>query len=481
MKIVHVVGWYYPDFIGGTEGYVAGLSARLRAQGHRVWVAAPNQGATGESTYEHAGIPVYRYPTPLTPSRDECQGRSAVRGTEQLQAWLSRLRPDVVHFHSFTTGIGLPELRAARDAGARVVVTNHLGSLGFICQRGTLMRWGEELCDGIAEPVKCAACELQHMGVPKPVASVLAAVGDQAGEAARLLPASLGSALGMPALIRHNQRQQRDMLALVDRFVLLNEWAMRVVVANGAPADKLELNRLGVSHRITRKPAPDRRPTTAPVKIGYLGRLVAIKGVFDLARAFKSLPSDAAMTLEFRGPIHDEETRSVSARLREMLSDDPRVRFADPVPPEKASELLSEYDVLCCPSVWFENGPTVALEAQAAGTPVIGTRIGAMAEFIRDDVDGRLTEPGDWRELGVILAEIAANPAGTVDRWRAALPVVRTMDDVSADYLTLYTSLPVREKAPDDCTDDERSHESLSQAHRAARSLPGDPLLVPGS
>ena len=45
---------------------------------------------------------------------------------------------------------------------------------------------------------------------------------------------------------------------------------------------------------------------------------------------------------------------------------------------------MRSLDVLLVPSRWFENGPTVVHEAFAAGTPVVGTRIGAMPELIRD-------------------------------------------------------------------------------------------------
>ena len=33
----------------------------------------------------------------------------------------------------------------------------HAG-LGYLCQKGTMMRWGRELCDGVAAPEKCTAC-----------------------------------------------------------------------------------------------------------------------------------------------------------------------------------------------------------------------------------------------------------------------------------------------------------------------------------
>ena len=50
---------------------------------------------------------------PAEPTRDEAYHRVPVRGAEQLYAWLAEERPDILHVHSFTTGVGLPEFRAA--------------------------------------------------------------------------------------------------------------------------------------------------------------------------------------------------------------------------------------------------------------------------------------------------------------------------------------------------------------------------------
>ncbi len=188
MKIVQAVGWYHPDSLGGTEGYVAGLCRRLRAAGQEVLVAAPDPGGVAERRYEHDGVPVYRYPIPAAPTREECQGQIPVRGAERFHRWLGAERPDVVHAHTFVTGLGLGELRAAKSAGARVIVTTHSASLGWICQRGTMMRWGERLCDGLCRPAKCAACALQHRGMPMPLAVAVGSVPPRIARGARRLP-----------------------------------------------------------------------------------------------------------------------------------------------------------------------------------------------------------------------------------------------------------------------------------------------------
>jgi glycosyltransferase involved in cell wall biosynthesis len=88
--------------------------------------------------------------------------------------------------------------------------------------------------------------------------------------------------------------------------------------------------------------------------------------------------------------------------------------------------------------MWFENGPTIALEAIAAGTPIIASRVGNLAELIVDDVSGQLVAPGDIDAWARALTRAATAPADTIDRWRRAVQRARTMDEVASDYLALY-------------------------------------------
>lgn len=441
MKIIHVLGWYFPESLGGTEVYVAGLGRRQQAAGHDVTVVAPDPANSHERTYLHDELPVYRFPIPPNPTREECQGVTIARGAELFHRWLAAQRPDVAHFHSYVTGVGLRELRAAKTTGARVIVTNHLASLGFVCQRGTLMYRGKSLCDGVCRPAKCAACCLEERGVPFPLAKLAGALPGSLSSLAGQIPGKFGTFLGMNDLIRRNQHTQREQFDLADKFVVLNQWAFDALVANGAPPQKLAINRLGVSYPVAPKPSPEFKPTESPVKIGYLGRLVDIKGVFDLARAIVSLPADVQLRVEFRGPLNSAESKATLDQLKEIAGEDPRVEFAPPANWSDVPAVLAGYDVLCCPSLCMEGGPTVVNEAHAVGTPVIGTRIGGMAEIITDGVNGRLVAPGDWRALADVLRDIARDPSGTVDRWRMNLPTVRTMDEIAADYLAMYQSL----------------------------------------
>lgn len=436
MRIVQAAGWYLPTSHGGTEVYVSELAKRLNAAGHEVLIAAPEPLGQDERTYDADGIKVYRYPIPPRVSRDEAQGRVVVPGAERFHGWLQRVAADVVHMHTYVTGLGLSEVRVAKATGARVVATTHSASLGFTCQRGTMMRWGTALCDGVVRPTKCAACQLQHSGVPRPFAMAAALMPASISAAGRRVPGRLGTIVGMTNLISHNQASQREMLDLVDRFVVLSDWARHVLIANGAPAAKIALNRLGV--RFPSCPKPTRRSGT-PITVAYIGRFDPIKGVADLAHAISMVPRSAPIRFEFHGPVQYVNDFTVVNRLKELVGPDAWVHFGGELDAEGVRAALRRIDVVCCPSRAVEGGPTIALEAQAAGVPTIGTDIPALSELVRDGENGRLYPVGDVGALAEILTELAVTP-GLVDRWRACLPSVRTMDDVTRDYLEMYAA-----------------------------------------
>ena len=442
MKIVQAVGWYHPDSLGGTEIYVSSLARQLRGCGHEVVVAAPDTAITAPRVYEHDGCEVFRYPIPASPTREEAQGDAVVRGAEHLHRWLARAGADVVHFHTFVTGLGLPEVHAAKDAGSRVIVTTHASSLGFMCQRGTLMLQGRALCDGIVDVQRCAACALEHRGAPGPVAAALSYVPPPTGAVIGRMPGPAGTALGMTDLIVRNMGRQRAMLAAVDAFVVLTGRAAEMMLANGSPPAKIVVNRLGIrEHDSATALKRSRVNGTArgPVRVGYVGRFEDVKGVADLAEAVSRVPQDLPLHVEFRGPAQTLAERQTRADIERMFASDRRVSVGDAIAPPDVQNVLRSYDVLCCPSRCLEGGPTVGLEALAAGVPLIAASAGGVAEVLEDGVNGRLVPPGDVDRLAAALQEVASDPDGTICRWKQHLPIPRTMRDVAHDYLPLYT------------------------------------------
>lgn len=440
MRILQLTAWYPPHSTGGTEVYVQALTQAVKRSGHTVAVAGPLAGLPQASSTVIDDVAVFRYPIPGDPTRDEARGRVRTRGSDALIAWARAWRPDVVHLHSLTTGLQMPELRALVEP-ARALMTAHLPSLTYICQRGTLALWGQSACDGLRLRRRCAACALTARGIARPVAAALACMPMPVARSAANWPAGAATALAMPALIDELAAQQNQLFDLLDAVVVLNTAARRILDRNGAPPAKVRLNPLGISHVPTPKPGPDVAPTRLPIRIGFFGRLSRDKGIDDLLSAVEHLPRDLPLAVAVYGVAAGGEGEKYVDLIRAASARGRAIELHPALPPREVAGELARIDLLCAPSRWFENGPTIALESVAAGTPVIGTKLGGFCDLVQDDVNGRLIDPGDVGGLVRLFTQVAADPAGTIDRWRRHLPPVRTMADISADYLRLYAEL----------------------------------------
>ena len=307
-------------------------------------------------------------------------------GVAHLFRWLADERPDVLHVHSIKTGTGLPEFREARRLGIRIIATCHLPSLGYLCRTGELMEAGHASMrrHRVAGEMRGVQPDARRSGAAG-FRALAGAIPPSVGTVLRAVPGKVGTVLGMSALVVEYQRMQRELFEIVERFVVLNDTAYRMLVADGSPADKIAVNRLGLSQSgVARKPGPGDRPTTKPVHFGFAGRLHHVEGrCRDRARrardpSQRGFPDRHPRAAARRGRARDRRTSCVvSPGTIHAIHFEPAVNSAE-IP-----AVLTELDALLSPSLWFENGPTIALEAIAVGTPIIATRVGNLAEIDR--------------------------------------------------------------------------------------------------
>ncbi|MDP2267412.1 MAG: glycosyltransferase, partial [Thiobacillus sp.] len=129
----------------------------------------------------------------------------------------------------------------------------------------------------------------------------------------------------------------------------------------------------------------------------FVGRLSVEKGVTTLAEAMALLP-DAALRVAGDGP---------EAGLLDGVAGVTRLGS---LPGEAVRQEMSRAAALVVPSIWYETFGLVVIEAFACGTPVIASRIGALAELVREGETGLLFEPGNPQDLADKLAWAQAHP-----------------------------------------------------------------------
>jgi glycosyltransferase involved in cell wall biosynthesis len=78
---------------------------------------------------------------------------------------------------------------------------------------------------------------------------------------------------------------------------------------------------------------------------------------------------------------------------------------------EEISHELAQSDLVCLPSLWFENLPLVVLEARAAGVPLLVSDLGGLAEAVPEPLGGWRFPAGDVGALARKLEELLLKPA----------------------------------------------------------------------
>ena len=120
--------------------------------------------------------------------------------------------------------------------------------------------------------------------------------------------------------------------------------------------------------------------------------------------------------------------------LREIVS------FMGWLKPEAVLDLLQSASVLVAPSRAEAFGLS-ALEAQAAGRPVIASRVGGLPEIIRDGDTGRLVAPEDPQALADGIADVLASRARATDmglRARARVQERFSIEAQALEYERIY-------------------------------------------
>ncbi len=124
-----------------------------------------------------------------------------------------------------------------------------------------------------------------------------------------------------------------------------------------------------------------------------------------------------------------------------------RARFFGSCDADQMRTLYAAADCTLVPSIYLDPFPTVCLESQACGKPVVATTWGGAKEAVKDEVTGWAVDPTDAWALKARLAWCAAHPtevaaAGAAGRKHieGRFSLERFLDDLEALYEPLTRS-----------------------------------------
>lgn len=193
----------------------------------------------------------------------------------------------------------------------------------------------------------------------------------------------------------------------VDAFVAHTLMEMRWLVDKGIPASKVHKVMFpGVSQMLIDY-VPKRQLFSENIVL-FVGRLKRVKAVHILIQAMAKVVEEINDTsLWLVGP-EDEKYRKSMNRLIDELGLGSHVAFKGPLFGEELYECMANSLILILPSL-MEYTPSVVLEAQALGLPVIATRVGALPELVLHGETGFLIKPNNPDELAEATVALITN------------------------------------------------------------------------
>lgn len=439
MKIAMYVHCYFPLHVYGTEVLVNVMARELSAMGHEVVIVSaifqgePRQKSLVER-YDWDGIPVISIDKNVLPHED-------ILGTysQPVMKWvheriLRDVNPDFVHiYHLLNHTTALLDTAAALGIPVFATPTDFFG----FCLTNRLEAADGGLCTG-PNPTRsnCISCHLkaarlneaglvsQTLSIApfRPIAArALAAL-------ARTRPSSKFRSL-RPSDITLRPDRLREAMSIYREGIAPSTFLRDAYLANGFPA-KLRLVHFGLDiDRSAKPPSPD----PSKVRLGYMGQIVAHKGVDVLIRGLR----EAAMPNVSLTIWGDTSQDPAYMKKLSSLADGQNVTFAGRFAREDVAKVLAGVDVAAIPSTWYENSPQSLLEALATHTPVIVSDVAGLTEFVTHGQSGFIIPRGDAGAMAKVLRELGGNP-GRAAELSKTTHFTRTLRDMANDVVQMY-------------------------------------------
>jgi glycosyltransferase involved in cell wall biosynthesis/GT2 family glycosyltransferase len=326
----------YAHVTGGADRQCLALARALREHGHEV--AFLSSASTKNVEHEGLFIPAsvthdtrdaLPVPRQAEAARLAIWNREAAAATRRL---VSDFRPDVVHAHKLYPQLSVAPIVVARRYGIPVVQTLH---------------------------------DYEFMA-----ANPLDAEG---GKVDKREPRLSFRALNTATFVV----RRRLHVPAVTKWIAVSDFVARAHRAHGIES-RVVVNFADVDETLA--------PLDADARNGvlFLGALTEEKGLPHVLRVARDL-SHLRVVIAGRGPLEsvvvDQAEKQANLEFRGFLE------------PSRALEAVRSAQILVVPSRWEEPGGLVALEAMAAGTPIVAYRRGGLSEYVSMSGAGLIVDP----------------------------------------------------------------------------------------
>ncbi|MEM8674346.1 MAG: glycosyltransferase [Cyanobacteria bacterium P01_G01_bin.67] len=287
---------------------------------------------------------------------------------QEIRTLIKKFKPQIAHFHNTFPLISPAAYYAAQAEGVPVVQTIH--NFRLLCANALFFRNGRV----------CEECLIQKNPLPGIIHSCYR--NSRTASTAAALTVKLHSLIGTWS-------------KAIDTFVVYSHFAHKKLVQGGLPIEKIAFKTNFLY------PVPKIGNGSGNYAL-FVGRLAPEKGTSVMLEAWEHLGHKIPLKIVGDGPLADE--------VATVAKNSPGVEWLGRKSLADVYELMKKASFLIIPSEWYETFGRVGIEALATGTPLLVSKIGALAELVKPGLNGLLFNPGDATDLAEKAKWLVDNP-----------------------------------------------------------------------
>jgi len=321
---------------------------------------------------------------------------SSERAKQDVWDLLRRERPTIVHVYNTFAMITPSIFDACRSENIPVVQA--VQNYRLVCPTATLFRSGKT----------CTDCDEKGLW---------SSVRHGCYRQSRLTTAVMAVSLGV-------HRKRGIWNTHVDAYIAPSEFVRRKLTKAAIPEEKIFLRPNFLSADPGARFSPGRHAL-------FVGRLSDEKGIFTLLRAWNRIQIDIPLRIVGDGPLRSQIESEISSN---QLTN---VELTGWLERKDVHEAMKSAKFLIFPSEWYEPFGLTIVEGFACGAPVIGSRLGAVEELIKDGRTGLLFTAGNPEDLAHKIKWAVRHPEKLRDMGKAARREYEEKYNANVNYAKL--------------------------------------------
>ena len=358
MKVLHLCTGQPITYNGGITNYVRSLAEMQAKKGYDVVVVGGKDPKATDLPFKYVQYYDF-YVKPYT-----LRENKSIFAYKKIEKIIKNEKPDLVHIHMIL------------DADERLYKILHkykikylvsLHDYTFLCPKIQMFR-DNHPCENVSENCKYCAHFLEQRFFLKKISDILK-INKKIGK--KYSPKFL-------TMYEYNKK----LLEGANLLLPVSNRVKEIYAKSDIKNDYKVLHIGNITANSFKNYEIKKQKDKSKIKVLMLGNFSNIKGGNEFIKIANKL--NDKFEFYFLGRSSNEEKEKMK---NNNIIDKGEYKQKD------LPELLKEYDFGCVLSIWEDNGPQVVMELLNNNIPVIGTKMGGIPDFIRDEENGFLYNP----------------------------------------------------------------------------------------